>query len=462
MMKLVIKMRRLALPGQMPAGRSERFLPHLVSLASLIVMLALLSAPLAQAQTPPPAPQVTLWHPYSGPTRQTLEALVTEFNQTNPDGITVETVAQETPGSLYDQIILALQQPDNITLLPHIAVVRPAEAGLFALSGQVVELSDYVATSDTIDDLMPSAATLGRDMVNNRWGWPLHLHAYVLLVNETALAHLAMNGSAASWNIFGALACGFREHGGWPEATLGEVWGAVVPLEGDFLQALLMSNGYLIIGGDPLNLIIRPAAADLLADLATWAQAGCIRLEGDVTARLEAFVSGRALFYLGTTAELAAVQSGIASYFVEPFAWRVEPLPGTATLPAEGVIASLFDHGPVDNAAAWQFLQWWTAPAQNVRWAAAVQGLPVTPAAGEAWVEEWENFPQWRQVWLLVTDESSDLATLPILPGGDVLTLEMGLAWQQMLAADVTAGPPVEALEALEGRLNEIMAYFAH
>jgi multiple sugar transport system substrate-binding protein len=388
---------------------------------------------------------IIFWHPYTGERHQVLDEMVTEYNAQSETGFTLEAISQETDALLYDRVIINLLAQDR-SLLPNIILVPPDTAALFALSERLVDLNAFVTDLQFLRD----SAEIGISPIDGaRYGIPERLFTEVMIVNEDALAELERE-VPSTIEDFVTLSCAFRTNGGWSDGKFGTVWGASLPQYGTFIHALAVAQGLDVFANEQFSYDGLDITLSLLA---TAENDGCVTTTDDRSLALEAFASGRALFYFASTSELDFVQRGIESFFVEPFAWGVYALPGPSTRPYlyGNVLSVIAENEPLDRAA-WEFIEWFTQPAQNARWATATHSHPVSQPAAELMTLA----RQWQQAWDFITNTA---IIDPMLAGGEVIDFEVGAMWRRVL---LTNTDPADELANLEGHINQILADFGY
>lgn len=388
---------------------------------------------------------VTFWHPFTGERQQVLDELVAEYNAQNETGITIEAVGQENDALLYDRVIINLLAEDR-NLLPNIFLVPPDTAALFSLSGRLVDLNDFAPNPDMLDE----AGMIGVSPIDGaRYGIAERLFTEVMLVNEDALAELEAD-VPATIEDFIALSCIFRENGGWSGGKFGTVWGASLPQSATFVNALAAAQGIEVFDGEHFSYAGLDGTLTLLA---SGENDGCLTTTDNRAVAIEEFASGRALFHVASTSELDIVQRGIESFFVDSFAWGVNPLPGLSNRPyLYGNVLSIIGENEALDQAAWDFIEWFTQPEHNARWVAATESHPISQSAADLM----EFAPQWQQAWDLITGEA---AIDPMLAGGEVIDFEVVSMWRRVLLSNTN---PTDELTNLERRVNQILADFGY
>ena len=409
------------------------------------------------AQTPAPTlAQINLWHAYTGEQQTALDTLVTQFNAENEWGITVTATSMENTGRLYDQIIINLLADGYRERLPNLILTNPDTAALFALSGNILELTPYLSELEDVE-LLPDVLTLGQNAQGQQFMLPTHLHTEVLVINENALAEIEAEPPTIPTE-FGTLACQFRQEGGWSGGKFGAVWGAYLPMRGNFVAALLTAQGNTPYALNSTSWQFDTSEnAELLSILASYHQEACTTVTDNPTIALDDFVAGKSLFYFAHTSELPNIEIGIASNFVDSFTWGVYSLLADNSAPqwvdAQGL--SVIVHDEAQDLASWRFINWLISEHVHFStWIQATGGFPIRVDVGAELAENGEMASQWGQTWALLKSEH---VHKPILASGEVLYFEIESAWRRIY---INFSNPMLELDVLDTTLNEIMVNF--
>lgn len=391
--------------------------------------------------------ELRFWHPYTDTREAMLLDLIDTFNTEHDDTIRVEARSFQNAGLLYDQLILQLTSTQN---LPNLVQVWPHEAALFDLSGRVLDASDIVNTSGATLTWLVEPQQLGQDAVTGKvLGVPLQLHAHMLYINLDALAELGYAAIPQNFTEVATMACDFRAANGWSGGRFGIVSGLHTVADGELLQAIAAGAARPLFDGDSFNTTTPELrhAVDILARMVTD---GCLTASETRTDSIDSFASGRSLFYLDTSAALPQVENAVALNFADPFTWGAFAPPGEGVF-VSGLVLSIFDNTPEENAAAQTFVRWVLEAEQNAGWVLALGGLPINSASLELLTEN-GNVER-----IADAINNRTVATMPTLAGYDVLRLEMQFILQNIFVDNSTIP---EQLGTLEANLNALWPPF--
>lgn len=422
---------------------------HSLLFCCLMVLLMAIALPStnSHAQSVDPIGQtIIFWHPHTGERERALNELVAQFNAENEWKITVEPRSWQTPGLLYDQIILQLTTPPENRSLPNIFVTAPYETTTFALGGPILDLTPFIQDVEwgfeDEADFVPGISELGYDPFSNtQLGWPERLFAETLYVNMTALKEIGFDSVPTSLTELGEMACDYFAQTDAPAfqlETRAPVW-----------AGLATANGNLIFDGTAYTLNTEGMRKSLEMMNHLLAE-GCVVRQTTPFAAQDEFTAGHSLFYFGTTSALPIIRDAIRQS-ENPFEWQVTPLSNKPYI--SGPTLSIFSHSPEADLAAWLFLRWWVSPDNNAVWNRETGSLPVRLSAGEMMAEDF--YPQWQAAWGMVNQGGY---FEPSVAAQDVVRLEIEFAIGRILDDPTTVE---QELSALNDFANEILSEYA-
>lgn len=325
------------------------------------VCLLLISLSAATAFAQNGGQEILFWHHYADERAEFWEALVEEFNETNPYGITVTVQYYPSYNHQHDAILRGLLNAP----IPNVALVRGHHAALYQLSGALVDLNLYLEESE-LGSFYP--LILEQDVVNGqRLGLPLTRSFEAMYVNMDLLRDLGYETPPTTRETLAEIACKYAEEQGYTSV------GFEIPLSASFLIAL--NKPHEIYDGQQFDFDLSETVI-FLQNLLTKR---CASLNiGTFAEAQNRFAAGQTLFYMDSTAAKPYVTDAIASFFAQSFDLVMVPVPSV-----EGPVANiygpslvLFHHNEVQDLASWRFMAWLAEPEQMQRWAAANAALP--------------------------------------------------------------------------------------
>ena len=376
--------------------------------------------------------EVQFWHVYSDKPGEALQALVDEFNETNPYGIKVNALDQGSYRDVEDKMNAGIQSGD----LPDVVMAYTNTLADWHSVGFIVDLNPYIndpvfgLTAEQKADLYPHLEAAGSTPDGSWIAYPLTQSANVLVYNFTWAEELGFANPPATAaelkDVLCAAAADNEAIGGDFAGTGGLVYQPNTTNWLHFLYAF--SGNELSDTGDAYDFNSQEAIdtsmylLDLKADGCAWQTDDYPNPEQG---------QRRAIITMSSTAGLP--------YYTEAFAdannddeWGFLAAPGpdghlavNAFLQTMGVVPSI----PEYETASWLFIKWLTSPEIQARWV-PLQGYYGTQYATEALLagygEEnpiWEagvklaalgpaepqTFPAWSAVRRLIGDYAAEL-----------------------------------------------------
>lgn len=388
----------------------------------------------------PSGQMVMIAYPYSGEQEEALLALVDEFNATNQWGISVRGQYARGYEEAYNRIVAALPSGR----VPDLSLVHYGQEAAYAAQGAAVELSPYLESrrwglthqerADFLPGVLQTAPSPGL------YGWPLGLFTQVLFYNADWLREQGYDHPPRTWEEFQHMAC----LGSNPEAGF---YGYEVSANGSVFVAMLLSRGGQVMYEDASAYAFGDEhGLETLTFVLTLLREGCAVQETEHSGDESDFAVGRVLFTIDSTSRLPQVRNGVARR--GGFDWSIAPLPSASGAPVvttHGPRLSVLRTTPQRQLAAWLFVRWLSAPAQQARWTRASGALPVRVSAADLLKEDLADNPQMAQAFALL---SSGLVQEPEVPGyGEC----RDLIRQMVLAAEQGESPTSWLAQTVEG-----------
>lgn len=332
-----------------------------------------------QTATPivPAVEPISFWYQVSPEEEGTWDALIAEFNGTNPYSITIEAtlVKQDIAFSQEVEVALSAEKaPTLIRLNPE--DVAPLQLGNLS---SLTDLSSFV-TSDTWgwNDEEQHDLTIEWDHfapdapLAQRATWPFLYSVELLYYNLDILQLLGEERPPTSWDAFEELACAARDshHTGY------QLLPASRPI-----TAMLMSRGGQLATEAGTYVLDQPAAIESLELVQRLATSGCATLLNATNQRWEQFATGTILFTIDASEHLPRYQQTINEGYGGQ--WAVMPLPNSSSssTAAAAPRLAILNSTPNQELAAWLFLKWLMEATPQARLAQASHHLPVRQSA---------------------------------------------------------------------------------
>ena len=344
--------------------------------------------------------KISLWQPWSAAVGEALNALVSEFNASNPYGITVDSVYQGNYNELYEsvQAAIAAGDPPNLAVGYNYEILQWNAGG-----GETVDLNTYVddpgwgLSSQEQDDFYP--LFWGQEVFDGaRRGLPAQRFAQLIYYNLTWARELGFDAAPQTPQQFKRQACAAAAAnnrdddpdnngtGGWvtntsPSAVLSWMYafgGGVVNAAG---------TGYDFD---------TPQIQSAIAFLKDLYDSGCAwQVDGDFAE--EEFAARQALFVTASIADLPE-QKNALDQAGNRDDWTVIAFPSPVEKPVIDVYGpafAVFKSSPQEQLASWVFLKWFLSAETQARWIAAGHTYPLQASTTQL-LEDFANaHPQW-------------------------------------------------------------------
>ena len=318
--------------------------------------------------------QVHLWHSFTREKEATLRQMARAFESDNPQRISLRV---EFHSPLHSEVLAAIAAGSP----PDIVIVPCEQLAEYALLGAVVAPAEYVRHSlyglkrEEQADLWPSV--LEGACLFGKSGQPLGIRfdsqIIAMFYNVDWLKRLKVDAPPRTWDDFQRI-CGEAR-----DKKTGK-WGYAYAPDGEILWNWISGlGGALLTPGAErpwLNSTAAIAAASTLRDLLR--DSGAYYASDASTAQAD-FAAEKALFNFGSTYALPAYREAITGT-KRKFNWDVAPMPSLIESPvvtAQGSSIGILRSSPRQQLAAWLFIRWLIAPAQDVQWALATHALPL-------------------------------------------------------------------------------------
>jgi sn-glycerol 3-phosphate transport system substrate-binding protein len=338
---------------------------------ALVVSLAL-AAPVA-AQAPV---EISFWYGVGGQLQKVIESQAEKFNAAHP-GIKVTPfyAGAYGAGGPMQQKLLASMAAGTV---PEVVQLEIHATCTFASKGALLPLDELMAKSDhdRKDDFLPVLTNTGCD--GKTYGIPFNRSVPILYWNRDRFTKAGITGPPKTWAELAAIAPKLVQDG-----ADGKVFGFMPINQWWFFQSMTWSNGGDILSPDMKRAVFATDAA--AAGLQLWADLlgrGVAQVRTGPTEFLQTiqdFVNEKTAMYWGSAADMGAVAAA-------KFDWRAALSPGfegkRLVVPQGGANAVIMAKiSPERQKAAWEFIQWWTSPAEAAYWSRTTGYVPVVKKA---------------------------------------------------------------------------------
>jgi multiple sugar transport system substrate-binding protein len=397
---------------------------------------------------------IQVWMPWFGVDANLFESQASDFNSSNPWGITVQTTSQSNYTELFNNVTAALPTPAR----PQMVIAFPEHALGWNASGQIVDLTRYVSdpkygfTADEIRDF-PSLFWSQDTTAQKRLGVPAERTARVVLYNTSWAHELGFKAAPKSSSDFQQQACGAHQtmlknsdrkddaQGGWlvdTNATTFVSWMSA------FGGGILDGNSYRFL--TPKNLAALTFVKKLYDNSCAWtAQSGA-----DLPA---AFAARKALFATAALEDLPDYARALAAAG-NTDKWTVLAFPGDSQsgLVTYGSSYVILKSTREQQLASWLFARWLLSPENQKKWVEVEGMFPLRNSAFELLGDYQKSHPQWAAAVGLLPQAQME----PQLASWRKVRVMIGDGFNAMFQSNTPAGRVAEVLAIMDTTATDL------
>ena len=317
--------------------------------------------------------EIEFWHGQTQGPAELLQAMIDDFNSSHPDVVVSKDAGGVNSDRMLQKVTAGLQA-DNY---PDIAYIYGSDLANLAQGEQLLDLSTAIDDGDLNWDRFVEAGKQAVTVDDKPRAVPAFIDNLAVVYNKKIFddAGVPYPTDDWTWDDFLSTAAELNdpEAGiagfGWPgtgdEDTTWRIWPLVWQQGGDIVSEDGDSVGFDGASGEAALDVVAQAAAD--ASVYIDSTAGSERMQ-------QLFASGKMAMNVAGPYTLpeyvdAKVDYGVAS--MPSFGGEHTTIAGPDTW-------AVFDNGDERVAAALEFMDWFSEPAQQLRWITEAGSLPLT------------------------------------------------------------------------------------
>jgi sn-glycerol 3-phosphate transport system substrate-binding protein len=342
-------------------------------IGSLVMLLVLGFVATAAAQAPV---EISFWYGVGGQLQKVIESQAEKFNRAHP-GIRVTPfyAGAYGAGGPMQQKLLASMAAGSV---PDVVQMEIHSTCTFASKGALLALDELMARSahDRKDDFLPVLTNTACD--GKTYGIPFNRSVPILYWNRDRFTKAGLPAPPKTWTEVATFAAKLTQ-----DEPGGKVYGFMPINQWWFFQSMTWSAGGDILSPDMKRAVF--AGEPGVAGLRIWSdllERGFAQVRTGPTEFLQTiqdFVNDKTAMYWGSAADMGAVAAA-------KFDWRAALSPGfegkRLVVPQGGANAAIMAKAaPERQKAAWEFIQWWTSPAEAAYWSRETGYVPVVKKA---------------------------------------------------------------------------------
>ncbi len=325
---------------------------------------------------------ITLWHTQSGANGETLGAMVNLFNLQHPN----ITVKSEFAGNYDDEYkkLLAAAKGGG---LPDLAVAYENVVADLMKGNVIVPLDSYVngkggLSKESLDDIFPGYIETNRfkQFNNQMLSFPFTKSQLMAYYNTDMLTAAGVTKAPTTWDEYSSA---MKKVTDYAKAKALPFTGAdALNLDASTIDFKILSRGGKLMSDDQTKVAFNNDQA-----LAVF------QLDADLYKAGAAYIPNGFDWEADLAAQktVARLDSSTGYAFLTPlfqkaptqFNWVTTPPPnsGQPLTVMYGANVAMFKSTPDKQAAAWQFIQWFTDTDQTATWSIKTHYLPVRKSA---------------------------------------------------------------------------------
>lgn len=328
-----------------------------------------------------------------------LQAMLDEFNKTNPYGITAKA---EIGGASYNDVYNKINAAIQAGAPPEISVAYQNQAAFYRNQGAVIDLNPFIRSkkyglseADLKDYFQTFLASDANPQFKNEvLGFPTQRSMEVMYVNMDWLKKLGYDKVPTDWKTWEEAACKASD-------PANKKYGWAFRHDASNFASQVFSRGGRILAEDGSAYVFNSQAGiDTLAMIQRMFANKCA-VEIPTSERYgeqNRFAAGEILFVFASSSGLPFYQEAVQKG--AKFNWDIAMLPNTGkpAVNLYGASVSVFKTTPEKELAAWRVIKFLGSKEQTTRWAAATGYLPVRQSAKADVIAAFKKDPAWGPV----------------------------------------------------------------
>lgn len=404
----------------------------ILALIALCAPMMLPAQDASLAGVDPSGASVTFWYQHSGDRDKAMQAMLNEFNSSNPWKIAIRGEYAGPYDQIYNKMITAIAAGKP----PELVVAYQNQAATYA--DALVDLNPYVhdpkwGIEGEIGDFFKGfinqdvAAQLG----GKRLGFPPNRSIEVLYYNEAMLRAAGISTPPRSWDEFAA---DCRRVTGRTGDTYGY---ALDSLDASHIFSFVISRGGSFTTPDGKGYALdSPQTRESMLFMRRLVAGGWARKIAKKFDDQSEFGNGKSAFTMSSTSGLTFYDAAVKAGKNGVFPWSIAPVPqsvpsGAPAIDLYGASVSVPKSTPQKQLAAWLFIKWFSEPRQQAAWTHVSLYFPVRKAVEPLIRDIFASDPRFATAWELL--KSADLRSEPSFAGYDLVRDAISAAYNRVL-----------------------------
>lgn len=343
--------------------------------------------------------KVVYWHNRPQKDHELIQAMLAEFNKTNPYGIEARAeIAGIKYSDVYSRVNRAIQNGNP----PDLSVAYPNQAAFYRVQNAVIDLTPFIQSKkyglSQADeaDYFPIflASDANPHYQGERLGFPTQRSIEVMYYNADWLEQLGYDAPPTDWRAWQKIACQASQPAqkkyGWAFRHDASNFASQVFARGG---RILAEDGSAYVfnsqaGIDTMTLILQMFLNRCAVEVPAAEPDG----------EIARFANGQVLFVFASSSNLARYKEAVSQ--AGKFNWNIAMLPqtGQPAVNLYGASVSVYRTVPERELAAWLVIKFLSEKAQTARWAIHTGYLPVRQSAKNQVIAAYKADPTWGAV----------------------------------------------------------------
>ena len=392
----------------------------------LVLVAALLMAPLATGMAAPKKVKVVFWYSLSGKIAEAIRGLVEEFNRTHSD-IEVEGIYQGSYDDSMNKLRTMILTNAPMKTRPHIVQIYDIGTKFMIDTKATVPVQKYIDRDNVNVDAFEPGILAYYTINDQLYSMPFNISTPLLYINKDMFRKAGLDPDKPP-RTFDEFAECARKLTIVDKSGKVVQYGASIAIYGWFFEQFCATSNVLYAnngnGRDSIATASAFAVPDGAAILDWWysmVKEGTSLNLGKGTANTQkAFIAGQVAMTLDSTAVLNTILTGVAGQFDVGTGYLPRPKNAKGgVIPGGGTLWLMGGHPSEEEAAAWEFIKWAAEPKQQAFWHMNTGYFPVTKLAYDLpeLKEHHKKYPQFATAVQQLRDTPRNRATQGALLG---------------------------------------------
>ncbi len=403
-----------------------------VALIALLAPMAIQAQGSPLAGVDPTGARITFWYQHSGERDKAMQAMLDEFNRTNPWKITVRGEYAGPYDQIYNKMVasIAAGRP------PELVVAYQNQEATY--DDALVDLNPYVndprwGISGELGDFFTGFINqdVSAQMGGKRLGFPPNRSIEVMYYNIAMLKRAGISAPPRTWDEFAA------DCRRVTSAAQGAYGYALDSLDASHVFAMVISRGGSFTTPDGKGYALdSPQMKESMLFMRRLVAGGWARKIAKKFDDQGEFGNEQSAFTLSSTSGLTYYAAAVKAGRNGVFPWDIAAVPQSRpteqpAIDLYGASVSVPKTTPQKQLAAWLFIRWFSEPRQQAAWTHVSLYFPVRKSVEPLIRDILSGDQRFATAWELL--KRADLRSEPSFAGYDLVRDAISAAYNRIL-----------------------------